>query len=90
MREEGKTPDSGDDLATGLAPHSQLPKLSERSERAGEAYLEVESLFSPSVKHIQERKEWVAVAKIDDRETGSGPLDLESGTVRIEVPSRDS
>ncbi|WP_378732581.1 hypothetical protein [Nocardia brasiliensis] len=41
---------------------------------------EVDEIFGPSRKHIHERKEWVAVAKVDDRESGDGPLiDLNSG-----------
>jgi len=42
-------------------------------------------LFGPSRKHIHERKEWVAVAKLDDRESGDGPIDLESGVVQLPV-----
>jgi hypothetical protein len=48
--------------------------------------VELDSLFGPSRKHIHERKEWVAVAKIDDREAGAGPIDLESGIVRLNLP----
>jgi hypothetical protein len=48
--------------------------------------VELDSLFGPSRKHIHERKEWVAVAKIDDREAGAGPIDLESGVVRLNLP----
>jgi hypothetical protein len=48
--------------------------------------VELDSLFGPSRKHIHERKEWVAVAKIDDREAGAGPIDLESGIVQLNLP----
>ena len=45
---------------------------------------ELDALFGPSRKHIHERKEWVAVAKVDDHESGgTGPIDLDSGIVRI-------
>jgi len=46
-------------------------------------YAELDTLFGPSRKHVHERKEWVAVAKVDDREAGAGPIDLESGVVRL-------
>jgi hypothetical protein len=44
---------------------------------------EIDELFGPSRKHIHERKEWVAVAKIDDHEAGAGPIDLDSGVVQF-------
>ncbi|MFE7742488.1 hypothetical protein [Nocardia sp. NPDC057455] len=45
---------------------------------------EVDEIFGPSRKHIHERKEWVAVAKLDDRVSGEDPLvDLDSGTVTL-------
>lgn len=49
---------------------------------------EIDELFGPSRKHIHERKEWVAVAKIDDHESagGTGPIDLDSGIVRLPRP----
>lgn len=40
-----------------------------------------DGLSGPSHKHVHERKEWVAVAKFDDREAGAGPIDLDSGVV---------
>ncbi|WP_433656972.1 hypothetical protein ACQPW1_36640 [Nocardia sp. CA-128927] len=47
---------------------------------------EVDELFGPSRKHIHERKEWIAVAKVDDRESGDDPLvDLTSGVVVLRV-----
>ena len=55
-----------------------------RPERSVELVsAELDVLFSPSRKHVHERKEWVAVAKMDDREAGAGPIDLESGVVRL-------
>lgn len=48
---------------------------------------EVDELFGPSRKHIHERKEWVAVAKVDDHEAGAGPIDLDSGVVQLNLPS---
>ena len=45
--------------------------------------VEIDDLFGPSRKHIHERKEWVAVAKVDDHESGAGPIDLDSGVVRL-------
>ena len=47
---------------------------------------EIDELFGPSKKHVYERKEWVAVAKVDDHEasgSGMGPIDLDSGVVRL-------
>ncbi|BDT96711.1 hypothetical protein IFM12275_66870 [Nocardia sputorum] len=45
---------------------------------------EVDEIFGPSRKHIHERKEWVAIAKVDDRTSGDDPLvDLDSGTVTL-------
>ncbi|WP_431969499.1 hypothetical protein [Nocardia sp. bgisy134] len=50
---------------------------------------EIDEIFGPSRKHIHERKEWVAVAKLDDRQAGDDPLvDLESGVVRLLAPAR--
>ncbi|WP_435593703.1 hypothetical protein [Nocardia sp. bgisy118] len=50
---------------------------------------EIDEIFGPSRKHIHERKEWVAVAKLDDRQAGDDPLvDLESGVVRLPAPAR--
>ncbi|MBF6191111.1 hypothetical protein [Nocardia implantans] len=50
---------------------------------------EVDEIFGPSRKHIHERKEWVAIAKVDDRISGDDPLvDLDSGTVTL--PARRS
>ncbi|WP_431956570.1 hypothetical protein [Nocardia lijiangensis] len=49
---------------------------------------EVDEIFGPSRKHIHERKEWVAIAKLDDRQAGDDPLvDLESGVVRMPAPT---
>jgi hypothetical protein len=48
--------------------------------------VELDTLFGPSRKHVHERKEWVAVAKVDDHESGAGPIDLESGVVQLPVP----
>ncbi|MGW4716231.1 hypothetical protein [Nocardia sp. NPDC004260] len=45
---------------------------------------EVDEIFGPSRKHVHERKEWVAIAKVDDRVSGDDPLvDLDSGTVAL-------
>jgi hypothetical protein len=49
--------------------------------------VELDTLFGPSRKHVHERKEWVAVAKVDDHESGAGPIDLESGIVRLNIPA---
>ncbi len=44
----------------------------------------MDQLFGPSRKHIHERKEWVAVAKVDDRLSGDDPIvDLPGGTVTL-------
>lgn len=55
-------------------------------ERTDFVSAEVDELFGPSRKHIHERKEWVAVAKVDDHESGAGPIDLDSGVVRLTMP----
>jgi len=44
---------------------------------------ELDMLFGPARRHVNERREWVAVAKIDDREAGAGPIDLTSGKVSL-------
>ena len=50
---------------------------------------EIDELFGPSRKHIHERKEWVAVAKVDDRLAGDDPIvDLPTGTVTLSSPHR--
>lgn len=50
--------------------------------------VELDTLFGPSRKHVHERKEWIAVAKVDDHESaGAGPIDLDSGVVRLSRPS---
>ncbi|HEX3787835.1 MAG TPA: DUF6191 domain-containing protein [Pseudonocardiaceae bacterium] len=51
---------------------------------------ELDTLFGPSRKHVHERKEWVAVAKIDDHESGAGPIDLDSGVVRLPWPAAET
>lgn len=53
------------------------------ARRFGSTVLGVEGLFNPSGKHQLEHKDWVAVAKEDERESGAGPLDLDSGVVRL-------
>jgi hypothetical protein len=55
----------------------------EPKERPEMISVELDALFGPSRKHIYERKEWVAVAKVDDREAGAGPIDLDSGIVQL-------
>jgi hypothetical protein len=52
--------------------------------------VELDTLFGPSRKHVHERKEWVAVAKVDDHESGAGPIDLESGVVRLNWPAQSN
>jgi hypothetical protein len=51
---------------------------------------ELDALFGPSRKHVHERKEWVAVAKVDDHESAGGPIDLDSGIVRITTADQDA
>ena len=53
------------------------------TERVPSVTLEVEALFTGSVKHQLEHLAWVSVAKEDERESGAGPLDLDSDVVRI-------
>lgn len=50
---------------------------------SAEISVELDALFGPSRKHVHERKEWVAVAKVDDHESGAGPIDLDSGVVQV-------
>jgi hypothetical protein len=50
--------------------------------------VELDTLFGPSRKHVHERKEWVAVAKMDDHESGAGPIDLDSGVVLLDLNVR--
>ena len=72
MRAEGRLPE---------------PKLPERAARAVEAVAELDVFFAPSAKHVHDRKEWVAVAKIDDYESGAGPIDLDGESpVQLRAP----
>ncbi len=61
---------------------------------AAEISVELDVLFGPSRKHVHERREWVAIAKVDDHESGAGPIDLDSGVVQVrfdtEAPSQSS
>ncbi|HKN98035.1 MAG TPA: hypothetical protein VJX10_13020 [Pseudonocardiaceae bacterium] len=59
------------------------PVPREPEERRDMVSAELDALFGPSRKHIHERKEWVAVAKVDDHEAGAGPIDLDSGVVQL-------
>lgn len=49
----------------------------------GEVALGIDGLFNPGAKHQLEQLAYVAVTREDDHETGSGPLDLDSATVRL-------
>lgn len=50
---------------------------------------EIDELFGPSRRHIHERKEWVAIAKVDDRLAGDDPIvDLPAGTVTLSLTRR--
>lgn len=51
--------------------------------------LDVEGLFSSGAKHQREQLEWIAVAKEDEHEYGAGPLDLDSGVVRLRGDEHD-
>ncbi|MGW4324461.1 hypothetical protein ACWEKR_01075 [Nocardia sp. NPDC004573] len=58
-----------------------------RRSRRDPVGAEVDEIFGPSRKHVHERKEWVAIAKVDDRRCGDDPLvDLDSGTVTLPGP----
>lgn len=63
----------------------QRPGAPHRDARApaASATLEVEGLFNAGARHRLDQLAWVAVAKEDDRVSGAGPLDLDSGVVRI-------
>lgn len=65
------------------AEHRARAEQESGAGRLGSAALGVEGLFNPSGKHQLEHKDWVAVAKEDERESGAGPLDLDSGVVRL-------
>jgi hypothetical protein len=65
-------------------------KRRQPKERIDFVSAEVDELFGPSRKHIHERKEWVAVAKIDDHQAGAGPIDLDSGVVLLPMPTEPS
>lgn len=73
MRAEGRTELPGD------APAVESTRRSLTEAFAGE----LDMLFGPARRHVNERREWVAVAKIDDREAGAGPIDLTSGRVSL-------
>ncbi|RRO13010.1 hypothetical protein EIL87_25465 [Saccharopolyspora rhizosphaerae] len=64
-----------------LRAAAPVPKP-ERSSVGGVA-MEVEGLFNVGVKHQLDHLAWVEVAKEDERESGAGPLDLDSDVVRI-------
>ncbi|WP_019930004.1 hypothetical protein [Nocardia sp. BMG111209] len=45
---------------------------------------DVLEIFGPSRKHIHDRKEWVAIAKVDDRVSGDDPIvDLDTGVAMM-------
>jgi hypothetical protein len=73
MRAEGRTELPGD------APAVESTRRTLTEAFAGE----LDMLFGPARRHVNERREWVAVAKIDDREAGAGPIDLSSGKVSL-------
>jgi hypothetical protein len=67
--------EAAEDAARGGARHKP---------EAGGMPGELASLFSPGMKHVRELKEWVAVAKMDDRESGAGgPVDLDNGVAAL-------
>ncbi|SFS44830.1 hypothetical protein SAMN05660874_01206 [Saccharopolyspora flava] len=47
----------------------------------------VEGLFNAGVKHQLDHLAWVEVAKEDERESGAGPLDLDSDVVHLRPQS---
>lgn len=68
------------------AADAEEARTSERQRdrrRFASASMEIDGLFNPGAKHQIEHKEWVAVAREDERESGSGPLDFDSGTVHM-------
>lgn len=73
MRAEGRTELPG-----------EVPAVESTRRTLAEAFAgELDMLFGPARRHVNERREWVAVAKIDDREAGAGPIDLTSGKVSL-------
>jgi hypothetical protein len=51
---------------------------------------EIDGLFGPSRRHIHEYKEWVAVRREDDHESGTGPADLAGGRIELRKSSPDA
>jgi hypothetical protein len=66
-----------------LRKRRRRPKRRQPKEPMDLVGAELDTLFGPSRKHVHERKEWVAVAKVDDHESGAGPIDLDSGIVQL-------
>jgi hypothetical protein len=51
----------------------------------------LDELFGPSRKHVHERREWVAIAKVDDRISGDDPIvNLRSGVVTVRARQADA
>ena len=48
----------------------------------------LDEIFGPARKHVRERMEWVAVAKIDDLVSGDDPI-VDLGTGTVTMPPRD-
>ncbi|MDI2029095.1 hypothetical protein QFW96_10765 [Saccharopolyspora sp. TS4A08] len=59
------------------------PEPKPEPSRVGSVAMEVEGLFNVGVKHQLDHLAWVEVAKEDERESGAGPLDLDSDVVRL-------
>jgi hypothetical protein len=51
---------------------------------------EIDGVFGPSRRHIHEYKEWVAVRRVDDHESGTGPADLAGGTIELRKSSQEA
>lgn len=49
----------------------------------------LDEIFGPARKHVRERMEWVAVAKIDDRVSGDDPI-VDLGTGTVTMPTRET
>ncbi|MBO0840236.1 MAG: hypothetical protein J2O49_05405 [Sciscionella sp.] len=74
--------DSVTDSSAGSSPGS-APRHEQRDRLVKALSVDLDELFGPGRKHIREYTEWVAVAKMDDREDGSGPLDLDRGVITL-------
>ncbi|MCP2257870.1 hypothetical protein LX15_001556 [Streptoalloteichus tenebrarius] len=46
-------------------------------------------MFEPASRFLRDQREWVQFHRREQKEAGDGPLDLDSGVVRLARPSGD-